>query len=103
MWFTPAVCTGQVAGIDVWCHLHATTTFDAVECALVAGTVMLEVLLGPMTNFDTTVLTNEVITLFGKLGRNLRFNLCNRALHVRNLRQHIPQWGSVGWWPDRCR
>ena len=103
MGLSPAVGTSQVTGVDIRCHLHATATLDAVEGALVAVTIVLQFLFGPVANFDATMFTDEVISLLGKLGRNLRFNLRNRALHVRNLRQHIPQWGSVGWWPDRCR
>ena len=103
MGLSPAVGSSQVTGVDIRCHLHATAALDPVEGTLVAVTIVLQFLFGPVANFDATMFTNKVISLLGKLGRNLRFNLCYRALHVRNLRQHIPQWGSVGWWPDRCR
>ena len=103
MGLSPAVGTGQVAGVNIGRHLHASTALNTVECAFVAVTIVLQFLFGPVANLDTTMFTNEVISLLGKLGRNLRFNLRNWALHVRDLRQHIPQRGSVGWWPDRCR
>ena len=103
MGLSPAVGTGQVTGVNIGRHLHASTALNAVECAFVAVTIVLQFLFGPVANLDATMFTNEVISLLGKLGRNLRFNLRNWALHVRDLRQHIPQRGSVGWWPDRCR
>ena len=103
MGLSPAVGTGQITGVNIGRHLHATATLDAVECTLVAVAIILQFLFGPVANLDTTMFTNEVISLLGKLGRNLRFNLRYWTLHVRDLRQHIPQRGSVGWWPDRCR
>ena len=103
MRLSPAISTGEIAGVDIGGHLHATTALDTVERTLVAMTIVLEFLLGPVTNLYTAMFADEVISLLGQLGRNLRFNLRNWALHVRNLRQHIPQRGSVGWWPDRCR
>ena len=81
MRFSPAICTREVAGIDIGCHLHASTALDAVERALVAVTIVLQLLFGPMTDLDTTVLANEMISLLGELGRNLRFNLRDWALH----------------------
>ena len=103
MRFAPTVCAREVTGVDVGRHLHASTALDTVERALVAVTIVLQFLFGPVTNLDATMLADEMISLLGELGRNLRFNLRNRALHVGNLRQHIPQRGSVGWWPDLCR
>ena len=103
MGFSPAVGTGQVAGVDIGCHLHATAALNPVECTLVAVTIVLQFLLGPVTNLDATVFADEMISLLGELGRNLRFNLRNGALHMGDLRQQIPQRGSVGWGPDRCR
>ena len=103
MRLSPAISAGEIAGVDIGGHLHATTALDTVERTLVAMTIVLEFLLGPVTNLDTAMFADEVISLLGQLGRNLRFNLRNWALHVGNLRQHIPQRGSVGWWPDRCR
>jgi len=81
VWFAPAVCAGEVAGVDVGRHLHAATAFDAVEGALVAVTIVLQVLFGPVAYLDATVFTNQMISLLGELGRNLRFNLGDWALH----------------------
>ena len=103
MWFAPAVCAREVTGVDVGRHLHAATALDTVESTLVAVPIVLQFLFGPVTNLDATVFANEVISLLGELGRNLRFNLRNGALHMGDLRQQIPQRGSVGWGPDRCR
>jgi hypothetical protein len=55
MWLSPAVCTSEITGIDVWCHLHATMTFDSVEGALVAGTIGNQALFSPMANLHSTV------------------------------------------------
>ena len=81
MWLSPAVRTREVAGVDIGRHLHASTALDAVERALVAVAIVLQLLFGPMTDLDATVLADEMISLFGELGRNLRFNLRNGALH----------------------
>ena len=81
MRFSPAVCTREVAGVDVGRHLHAATALDTVECALVAVAIILQFLFGPMANLDATVFANQMISLLGELGRNLRFNFRNWALH----------------------
>ncbi len=81
MRFAPTVCAREVAGVDVGRHLHAATALDAVESALVAVPIVLQFLFGPMTNLDSAVLANEMISLLGELGRNLRFNLRDGALH----------------------
>ena len=81
MWFAPAVCAREVTGVDVGRHLHAATALNAVECAFVAVTIVLQFLFGPVANLDTTMFANEMISLLGELGRNLRFNLRYWALH----------------------
>jgi len=65
VWFTPAVCAREVTGIHIRRHLHASATLNPVERALVAVTIVLQFLLGPMANFDATMLADEVISLLG--------------------------------------
>ena len=61
MRLAPTVCTREIASIHIGCHLHATAALNAVERALVAVTIVLQLLLGPVADFNTTVFANEVI------------------------------------------
>lgn len=102
--FSPAVSAGKIAGVNVWRHLHAARRLDSVECPFVAVAIILEVLFSPVTYFDTTVFSNELVGLFSKSDSNFRFDFtlagiqCKWASlcsHCAHLRQHIPQRGSV--------
>jgi len=81
MWFAPAIGAGEVASVDIGCHLHATATLDAVEGALVACPVVLQALFRPVTYFDATVFSDEMVGLLSELRPDSRFNLCHWALH----------------------
>ena len=61
--FSPTIGACEIALIDDWRHLHAGMTLDAVERSLVTGTVPQKRFFGPMTGFDTTMFTNNVISL----------------------------------------
>ena len=82
MWLSPAVSTGQIAGIDIGCHLHTTMTLYAVECTLVAGTIGNQTLLGPMADLDSTMLPYEVILLLREPRCNFRLDTSDWTLHM---------------------
>ena len=90
MGLSPAVVQAklQVSTLGAICGIHCS---ECRRMCLCSSDVVFQFLFGPVANLDATMFTNEVISLLGKPGRNLRFNLRNWALHVRDLRQHIPQ------------
>ena len=68
----------------------------AVECSFVAGTVTEEGFLGPMACFDTTVFTNNVISLLLQFGFE-----CKVHAHGGSSCSRIPLlmngWERLGW------
>ena len=61
--FSPTIGACEIALIDHRRHLHASMALNAVERTLVAGSITQKRLFGPMTGFDATMLTNNVIAL----------------------------------------
>jgi hypothetical protein len=64
VWFSPAIGTGKIALIDNRRHLHARMAFDTVEGPLIASTIPKQRFLCPVAGFDTTMFSNNVISLF---------------------------------------